>query len=190
MTDVLRLSDALIIVDVQVDFCPGGTLAIEGGDEVIPILNRWIQRATDLKIPVFFSRDWHPPNHVSFKDRGGPWPPHCVRDSHGAKFHPELLVPDSAIVISKADTRDQDSYSAFGGTPLADHLKNLGVRRVWLAGLALDYCVSASALDARALGFDVRVLLAGTRAVENSPEDIARAVENLESAGVHVVREV
>jgi len=189
MPESLRTGDALIIVDVQNDFCPGGTLAIEGGDEVIVVLNRWIHRAIAMKIPIFFSRDWHPQNHVSFKARGGPWPPHCVQNTPGAEFHPKLLVPDSAVIISKADTRDQDSYSAFGGTSLADHLRNLGVSRVWVGGLALDYCVTASALDARLMGLEVCVLLGATRAVENEPGDIDRAVEKLQSAGIHVVRE-
>ena len=189
MPDELHPGDALIIVDVQNDFCPGGSLAVEGGDQVVPILNRWIHRAADLGIPIFFSRDWHPLNHVSFKDRDGPWPPHCVQDTRGAELHPELFVPESAMIVSKADTKDKDSYSAFGGTSLADHLKKLGIRRVWIGGLALDYCVSASALDARALGLDVRVLLDATRAVHNSSEEISRSVGKLESAGIRVVRE-
>jgi nicotinamidase/pyrazinamidase len=189
MPDELRPGDALIIVDVQNDFCPGGSLAVEGGDQVVPILNRWIHQAADLGIPIFFSRDWHPLNHVSFKERGGPWPPHCVQNTRGAELHPGLFVPESAVIVSKADTKDEDSYSAFGGTSLADHLKKLGIRRVWIGGLALDYCVSASALDARALGLDVRVLMDATRAVHNSSEEVSRSAGKLESDGVRLVRQ-
>jgi len=189
MPDRLHPGDALLVVDVQNDFCPGGSLAVEGGDQIVPILNRWIHRAVDLRIPIIFSRDWHPLDHVSFKDKSGPWPPHCVQDTHGAEFHPGLFVPESALIVSKADSIERDSYSAFGGTTLADHLKTLGIRRVWIGGLALDYCVSASALDARALGLDVRVLLDATRAVNNAPEEIARSVKKLESAGILMARE-
>ena len=179
-----QTGDALLVVDVQNDFCPGGALAVPGGNDIIQTLNTWIRRAIGKKVPVFFSRDWHPANHVSFRARGGPWPPHCIQGTPGAEFHEELFVPESAVVISKADSPDSDSYSAFGGTSLADLLKAAGVRRLWVAGLALDYCVVESALDARRLGLEVVLLEDATRAVNVNPGDDARAVSRMQAAGI------
>lgn len=178
--------DALLVVDMQNDFCPGGSLAVAGGHDVVPVINKWIQRAEEAAAPVFLSRDWHPVNHISFKDRGGPWPPHCVQGTAGAAFHPDLQVPPSGIVISKADTPDKDSYSAFGLTPLADLLRKRSVRRLWVCGLALDYCVMESALDGQRLGFKVHVLADATRAVNAKPGDGERAIDRLKAAGVVV----
>jgi nicotinamidase/pyrazinamidase len=184
-----QTGDALLVVDVQNDFCPGGSLEIADGDRVIPVLNRWILKAQKMRIPIFFSRDWHPPNHVSFRQRGGPWPSHCVQNTRGAEFHPGLLVPENAVIISKADTPDMDSYSSFSQTRLADHLQSAGVRRLWIGGLALDYCVAESALDARKLGLDVQVLLDGTRSVNAPPGNAARAVDQMKAAGVRMVED-
>src|SRR5437667_258948 len=131
----MRIGDALLIVDVQNDFCPGGALAVREGDQVVPVLNRWIGRAEAQRIPIFASRDWHPPDHISFKARGGPWPPHCVQNTKGAAFHPDLKLPPDTEVISKADDPDKDSYSAFGGTDLATKLRRVGIRRLWIGGL-------------------------------------------------------
>jgi nicotinamidase/pyrazinamidase len=175
--------DALLIVDVQNDFCPGGSLAVNGGDEVVPILNRWIERAHAAGIPVFASRDWHPPNHVSFKERGGPWPPHCIRDTTGAAFHPDLKLPPDVQIISKADTPDVDSYSAFGGTDLSKRLHEAGIKRIWLGGLTQDYCVRESALDAIRDGFEVHVIVSGTRPVNVNPDDGKRAIDDIQAAG-------
>jgi len=178
--------DALLVVDVQNDFCPGGTLAVAGGNEVVPVLNRCIRSAVSNNIPVFFSRDWHPHNHISFKERGGPWPPHCVQGTPGADFHRDLQVTDMAVVVSKAETEDADSYSAFGGTPLAELLHAAGIHRLWIGGLALDYCVLESALDARRHGFEVCLLTDATRAVNASPGDDSRALDRLKAAGVSI----
>ncbi len=178
--------DALIIVDVQNDFCPKGALAVPRGDEVVPVLNRWIAWAEALGAPVFASRDWHPVGHISFKERGGPWPPHCIQNSWGARFHPGLKLPAGAQIISKAQTADQDSYSAFGGTDLKDRLRKAGVKRVWIGGLAQDYCVRATALDALMEGFDVRLIVDGTRAVNMDPNDGARALDELRRAGANI----
>ncbi len=180
---MLKSGDALLIVDVQNDFCPGGALAVGKGDEVVPILNRWIEEAGSAGVPVFASRDWHPPDHISFKDRGGPWPPHCIRDTFGAAFHPGLKLPADAEIISKAETSDADSYSAFGGTDLSERLHNAGIKRVWVGGLAQDYCVRATALDALKEGFEVHLILGATRPVNVKPDDGQRAVEEIRQAG-------
>src|SRR5690242_13289968 len=129
--------DALLVVDVQNDFCPGGALEVAEGDAVIPVLNEWISAAEAARVPILASRDWHPAGHVSFKMRGGPWPEHCVQGTTGAEFHPHLKLPPTVEIISKGDTPDRDSYSAFGGTDLAGRLQRLGVQRLWIGGLTL-----------------------------------------------------
>jgi len=179
----LQSGDALLIVDVQNDFCPGGALSVREGDKVVPPLNEWISEARRGDVPVFASRDWHPANHISFKQRGGPWPPHCVQNTPGAGFHPYLSLPPNAQVISKATSPDQDSYSAFGGTDLAERLRSAHVKRVWIGGLAQDYCVRATALDAIREGFEVHLIADATRAVDVNPDDGRRALEEIQRAG-------
>jgi nicotinamidase/pyrazinamidase len=179
----LHSGDALLIVDVQNDFCPGGALAVIKGDEVVPILNEWIERARAAGVPIFASRDWHPAGHVSFEERGGPWPPHCVQDTPGAAFHPGIKLPSDIEIISKAETPDEDSYSAFGGTNLAEKLRLQGVKRVWIGGLTQDYCVRFTALDAIKEGFEVHVIVEATRAVNVQPEDGGQALEDIKRAG-------
>lgn len=176
----LQAGDALILVDVQIDFCPGGALPIERGDEVVPVLNRWMAAANDVGVPVYASRDWHPVGHLSFAESGGPWPTHCVQDSHGARFHPNLKLPDSTIVVTKGVRFDQDQYSAFDETGLATELRKRGVTRVWVGGLAQDVCVRATVLDARREGFVTMVIADGTRPVtraggETANEEMRRA---------------
>ena len=188
MQNELRSHDALIVTDIQNDFCSGGALAVQGSEEIIPILNAWIRQAVELRNPVFLTRDWHPVNHISFRDRGGPWPPHCIQNTRGADFHPELFVPASAVLINKAKGPDRESCSAFGDTLLTHYVRTLNVRRVWLGGLALDYCIEATALDARALGLEVNVLLDATRAVNVSRGDAERAIEKMKAAGVGVIQ--
>lgn len=175
--------DALVVVDVQIDFCPGGALPVADGDAVVPVLNRWIAAAKAGGAAVFASRDWHPAGHVSFAARGGPWPPHCVAGSAGARFHPGLALPSDAIVVSKGTDPDRDSYSAFGGTDLAEQLRAVAISRVFVGGLALDYCVRATALDARKLGFETHLIVQGTRPVDVRPGDGVRALGELSDAG-------
>jgi nicotinamidase/pyrazinamidase len=177
-----RPGDALIVVDVQIDFCPGGALPIARGDEVVPVLNRWMAAAADAHIPVFASRDWHPRHHLSFIESGGQWPVHCVQDSLGARFHPDLKLPDSATVITKGVRFDRDQYSAFDETGLATELRRMGVRRVWVGGLAQDVCVCATVLDARREGLDTIVIADATRAV--TPAGGERANQEMRQAGV------
>ena len=187
-TSALEPGDALLVVDVQNDFCPGGPLAVPEGDRIVPEINRWIELAVERGVPVFASRDWHPKNHVSFKERGGPWPPHCIEGTPGAAFHPGLRLPPNATVISKAAHPDKDNYSAFGDSDLAERLRVTSTKRVWIGGLALDYCVKETAVDARRLGYEVHLIANATRAVNVHRGDGARALKRLENMGVIIER--
>ena len=158
-----QLGDALLIIDVQNDFCPGGALPIPAGDRVVPVLNAWIDAASQAGTPVYLSRDWHPKHHPSFTEEGGPWPVHCLQDTAGAAFHPGLHKPSEAVIITKGTRFDQDQNSAFDQTGLAVHLHKIGIKRLLVGGLAEDVCVLATVLDARAEGFAVSVIAAGTR---------------------------
>ena len=180
--DALERGDALMVVDVQNDFCPGGALPIECGDEVVPVLNEWIAAAVDARIPVYASRDWHPAGHVSFRESGGPWPVHCLQDSPGARFRDDLRLPENAIKVTKGVRFDQDQNSAFDQTGLAGHLRNHGIRRLWVGGLAQDVCVLATVLDARAAGFEVTLIHDATRGVTR--DGCAAADERMSEAGV------
>jgi len=160
-----KKGDALIIVDVQKDFCPGGLLAIEKGDEVVPVFNSWIGDAVSRGIPIYASRDWHPVGHISFSEKGGPWPPHCIQDSEGAKFHSDLKLPDSVIKVTKGVRFDQDQNSVFDQTGLATELHKEGINRLWVGGLALDVCVLATVIDAHKEGFEVNLIENATRPV-------------------------
>lgn len=174
---------ALIVTDIQNDFLPGGPVAVPNGDEVIPVLNRYIEIFTKAGAPIFFTRDWHPENHMSFKDQGGDWPPHCVRNTPGAEFHPDLNVPEGARIISKAQDPDVEAYSAFKGTDLADRLNRAGVKRVLIGGLATDYCVKNTVIDAISQGLEVYVLLDAVRGVDVREGDSERAIEEMKSRG-------
>jgi nicotinamidase/pyrazinamidase len=171
--------DALIVVDVQRDFCPGGSLAVPEGDQVVPVVNRLAPRFST----VVTTHDSHPPDHSSFVEQGGPWPPHCVEGTPGWEPHPDLRVePDYQVF--KGRERELDGYT--GWNPgLADFLGKQAVKRVVVVGLALDYCVQATALDARAAGHEVLVLTDATRAVNLQPGDGDRALDALRAAGVH-----
>ncbi|MEW6039655.1 MAG: nicotinamidase [Pseudomonadota bacterium] len=184
-TDAFRLSpgDALIVVHVQNDFLPGGSLAVPGGDEVIPVLNQYIARFAREGLPVIATRDWHPPDHCSFHAQGGPWPPHCVAGSPGAEFAPGLALPEDVPVVSQAILPEKEAYSSFEGTDLAYILQEIGVRRLFLGGLATDYCVLHTVLDGRRLGFAVVVLEDAVRAVDVEPEDGRRALARMREEG-------
>ena len=183
--DVLKSGDALVVVDVQNDFCPGGALAVPEGDQVVPVMNRWMAAAAERGVPVYASRDWHPQDHLSFETEGGPWPPHCVQDTPGAAFHRDLAFSDGAIVVSKGTRFDKDQYSAFDETGFADELARKGVTRLVVGGLAEDVCVHATAKDARAHGFDVALIRDGTRAI--SDEGRSKTEADLERAGATFV---
>ena len=175
--------DALLVVDVQNDFMPGGALGVRRGDEILPRINRLIDRWSAAGLPVLLTRDWHPADHCSFAAQGGPWPVHCVAGTPGARFASSLHVPEGAQVVSKATRRDEEAYSAFHGTGLADSLRRQSVRRVFIAGLATDYCVRASTADARSDGFAVVILTDAVRAVDVTPGDGDRALEEMTAAG-------
>ncbi|HKF75294.1 MAG TPA: nicotinamidase [Candidatus Dormibacteraeota bacterium] len=178
------ITDALLIVDPQVDFCPGGALPVPGGDAIFPAIN---QLAGRLRL-VVASRDWHPPDHCSFQSRGGPWPVHCQAGTPGADFHPDLDQTPLREVFSKGTDPARDAYSAFDGTALGGWLRERGVRRLLVAGLATDYCVRASVLDALREGLEVVVLQDAVGAVDPRPGDGARALDEMRSAGAAVAR--
>ena len=182
MSSTLRQGDALILVDVQQDFCPGGALPIDGGDAVVPVLNTWIAAAVEQNVPVFASRDWHPIDHLSFTRSGGPWPVHCVQGTPGAAFHHRLDLPDDAVVVTKGDRPDRDQYSAFDGTRLEAGLRDGQVQRLFIGGLAQDVCVRATALDGVKLGFETHLIEAGTRPV--SSDQGWRSIAEMREAGV------
>jgi nicotinamidase/pyrazinamidase len=174
---------ALIVVDVQNDFCPGGALAVAEGDRVIPILNRYVQFCVKKSLPVYATRDWHPQDHCSFKAHGGPWPVHCVQGTSGAQFHPQLNLPKDVGIISKATDPGEDAYSGFQGTDLARRLKDQGIRRILIGGLATDYCVKSTVLDGLKAGFEVYFLADACRAVNVNPEDGQKAMQEMLAAG-------
>ena len=181
---------ALLVIDVQKDFCPGGALEVPQGDRVIPVLNRTIERFEGEGRPVYATRDWHPPNTTHFREFGGPWPPHCIAGTEGARFHPDLRVTGDTIVISKGQSREDEGYSMLDGTTdkgreLLDDLRDRGVSTLYVGGLATDYCVRASVLDALNAGFTVKVLTDGIAGI--GAEDAARALEEMQQAGASLV---
>jgi nicotinamidase/pyrazinamidase len=177
---------ALIVVDVQNDFCPGGTLAVAGGDQVVAPLNKLIEEFLERGEPVFKSRDWHPEKTHHFQAYGGSWPVHCVQNTKGAEFHPDLIDDMHIRVISKG-LGDTDCYSAFDETDLALQLRRLGVEEVWVGGLATDYCVKSTVLDALKEGFRVKAVQNAMRAVEVNPGDGERAIKEMHEAGAKIV---
>lgn len=179
--------DALLVTDIQNDFLPGGSLAVQRGDEVVPLLNRYIDIFVARKLPVFATRDWHPAHHCSFREQGGPWPPHCVAGTRGAEFAAALLLPLTAVIISKATTPEQDAYSSFLGTDLQRKLRDAGVKRLFIGGLTTDYCILNSTRDALQHGFQVFVLADAIRAVDVQPGDGARAVEEMVRQGAQCI---
>ena len=181
------LRPVLLIVDVQNDFCPGGALAVAQGDRVVPVLNRYIEIFSKDKNPVIASRDWHPRQTKHFKECGGVWPVHCVQNTPGAAFHPALKLPPRTIIVSKGMDPEKDSYSAFQaiderGQPLLEILKDLDVKELWIGGLATDYCVKASVLDALKY-FKVDLLVDAVKGVNIKPDDSQKAMEEMIKSG-------
>ncbi|MBS7658156.1 MAG: bifunctional nicotinamidase/pyrazinamidase [Candidatus Bathyarchaeia archaeon] len=179
---------ALIIVDVQNDFLPGGALPVPNGDKVIPILNKYIELFNKVGAAIFATRDWHPPNHISFKTQGGIWPPHCIQNSKGAEFASNLKLPKNVNIISKAVNPNMEAYSGFEGTDLALKLKELGVKKVFIGGLATDYCVKNTVLDALKEGFKTFLLEDASRGVNLKPEDSENAIKEMVNKGALKVK--
>ncbi|WP_297090553.1 nicotinamidase [Thermococcus sp.] len=175
--------EALIVVDMQRDFMPGGALPVPEGDRIIPRCNEYIRAFMGRGALIVATRDWHPENHISFREQGGPWPRHCVRGTEGAEFVVEL--PADAVIISKATEPDREAYSGFEGTELAEILKKRGVKRVYICGVATEYCVKATALDAVKHGFETYLLRDAVKGIDE--EDEERALRELESAGVRIL---
>lgn len=179
-------TDALIVVDVQNDFCPGGALPVPGGDGVVTVINRLMTRFEHIA----FTRDWHPNDHCSFsanpKFADGSWPPHCVRDSPGAEFHGSLRVPLDALVVDKGADPDHEQYGGFENPRLAEYLRRRGVTRVFVTGLATEYCVRATALGALQQGFDAVVVEDACRGIDD--EASRRALDEIAGVGAAVVR--
>ncbi|HEU20312.1 MAG TPA: isochorismatase family protein [Deltaproteobacteria bacterium] len=184
----LKKGDALVIVDLQNDFVPGGKLAVPQGDHVIRPVNNAIRIFRGGRLPIFLTRDWHPVNHSSFEDQGGPWPPHCVQDTQGAAFASGLAVPEDAIIITKGVRTEPDEYSGFQGTDadgnsLDERLKQLNVTRIFIGGLATDYCVLNTVLDGLMRGYETYVLTDAIRAVNVKPDDGEKAMERMVQHG-------
>ncbi len=178
---------ALIIVDVQKDFTPGGALAVPDGDKIIPVINKYIDEFKRAGGKVFATRDWHPENHISFKERGGPWPPHCVQNTEGAQFHPDLKLPEDVEVVSKAYEPDKDAYSGFEGTDLEERLRRYGIERTFICGLATDYCVKNTVIDAISRGFETFLLTDAIKGIDANPGDSDRAIEEMKQRGAKLM---
>jgi len=178
---------ALIVVDVQNDFCPGGSLAVANGDEVVAPLNKLMKEFLDRGEPVFKTRDWHTAQAKHFAAYGGTWPIHCVQSTPGAEFHKDLIDDPRIKIISKGIDESADGYSGFDGTNLAQLLREQDVKEVWVGGLATDYCVKATVLDALTAGFEVKALADAMLPVNLKPGDGEKAIEEMRNAGAEIV---
>jgi len=181
-------SDALVVVDVQNDFCPGGALPVSGGDEIVPVINALVPKFSNHA----YTRDWHPANHCSFDEEpqfvDKSWPAHCVQDTSGAELHPALQIPAEAMIVSKGTDVAKEAYSGFEGTAFAADLRERGVRRLFVCGLATDYCVKATALGGIKEGFDVVIVEDACRGIDVPAGSAAEAVETMKQAGAAIVR--
>jgi nicotinamidase/pyrazinamidase len=179
---------ALMVVDMQNDFFPGGALAVDNADQILPVVNRYIDCFEKAQLPIFFSRDWHPETTKHFQGQGGVWPMHCVQNTKGAEFVAGLRMPDNSIIASKGMDPTKDSYSVFDGEspqqrPIFEVVKDLGVKELFFCGLATDYCVKDSVLDALHKGFDVKVMIDAIKAVDLHPDDSEKALDLMKEAG-------
>jgi nicotinamidase/pyrazinamidase len=191
MEYMIKKHRALLVVDVQRDFCPGGALAAPGGDHIVPAINGYVAQAEKLGMPIYASRDWHPPVTTHFKEYGGEWPPHCVQGSEGAAFHPQLRLPGNAIVISKGVDPQRPGYSALDGRtpegrPFLDDLRDGGIDTLYVTGIATDYCVKQTTLDALRAGLQVTVLTDAIASIDAQPGDADRALSEMAGAGAQL----
>lgn len=180
----LGTGDALLIIDIQKDFLPGGSLSVPDGNQVIPVLNAYIDQFIHRQLPVFATRDWHPPNHCSFIQQGGPWPEHCIAGSKGAEFADDLHLPVSTSIISKGTDAEQDGYSGFVNRTFKNQLDTAGVSRLFIGGLAADYCVLNTVCDALSHHYPVFLLTDAVRAVNAQPQDGEKAINAMIQKGV------
>lgn len=180
----LSNTDVLIVADVQMDFCPGGALGVKGGDEIVPVLNAMMPKFEH----VVLTRDWHPPGHCSFVDEpqfvDKSWPQHCVADTPGAQFHPDFEIPDHALIISKGTDPNKEAYSGFSVPALQENLTRWGISRVFVCGLATDYCVKNTALDAIRAGYETYIILDASRGVDVPAGSVARAIDDMKQVGI------
>ncbi|CCE22062.1 isochorismatase family protein [Methylotuvimicrobium alcaliphilum] len=183
----LKQGDALIVVDVQKDFLPGGALAVAGGDKIIPVVNAYIERFIRSHLPVFATRDWHPSHHCSFAAQSGPWPVHCVAGSKGAEFAPSLLLPDTVVLVSTGDTAEAEGYSAFENPKLESRLNNASIQRLFVCGIATDYCVLQTVRDALRLDYQVFLLHDALAAVNIHPQDGLEAERIMADEGARLI---
>ena len=179
----LDRTDALIVVDIQNCFCPGGELPVKEGDKIIPIINKYIHKFQKAGAKIYATRDWHPPDHKSFKEYGGIWPPHCLKGSKGAEFRSDLKLPEETTVISTGDKPSVEGYSGFDHTNLERKLKGDGVDRVFVGGLATDYCVKYTVLDAVEKSFETILLIDAIKGVNRKPGDAERAIDEMVEKG-------
>ena len=191
LSELYRLTktDALIITDIQIDFLPGGALPVPEANKIIPVINSYIRHFKTAQAQIIASRDWHSANHISFKTQGGPWPPHCVQDTAGARFSSELKLPPNSLIISKATNPNHEAYSAFDRTNLTDELSKRKVKRLFVSGLATDYCVLNTVLDGCRLDFKTIVLMDATMGINVKSGDVERAVESMQKKGATLATE-
>jgi len=183
----------LLIVDVQNDFCPGGALGVPGGHNVVPEINKYIKIFAKRKLPILATRDWHPARTAHFKDFGGAWPVHCIQNTRGAAFHPDLKLPKDAFLLYKGFDPHKDGYSAFQaedaqGLSLLNLLKKMGVEEIYIAGLATDYCIKLSSIDAIKHGFKVKVLIDAIKGVNLKPDDSEKAIKKITGMGAKKIK--
>jgi nicotinamidase/pyrazinamidase len=172
-----------VVTDIQNDFCPGGSLAVPGGDAIIPLVNQYIELFRSQGSTIVATRDWHPASHCSFQEHGGPWPAHCIQGTWGGQFHPALRLPPGCLIISKATDPNREAYSSFEGTSLGERLREAGATTMFITGLATDYCVKQTTLDACRLGFRAVVLRDAIRGIDATPGDSDRAIQTMQEAG-------
>jgi len=182
MKVTLAAGDALLVADVQNDFLPGGSLAVPGGDEIVPVLNRYIGFFHARGLPILATRDWHPPNHCSFLLQGGPWPPHCIAETAGAAFSPVLELPSDTSIVSKATAQEKEAYSGFEGTELNTLLRSSGTRRLFIGGLTAEYCVLSTVKDALRYHYATFVLKDAIRAIHPN-SNLGQALEEMKRLG-------
>jgi len=193
----MKQKKALIIVDVQNDFCPGGALPVPEGDRVVPVFNRYIELFNAWGLPIYATRDWHPEKTIHFKEFGGPWPPHCLQGTKGAEFHPGLKLPRDTVIISAGDTFEDEGYSAFEGhdeegKSFIEVLRAAAIEHLFVGGLATDYCVRATVLDALKNGFKVTLLIDAIKGIDVNEGDSRRAIVEMmdKGAGMNTFDEV